>query len=213
MESLVSMENTTSVISCTILAPLQGTLCSVSIAIGFLTTSLSSPHLILLLAMVLFRLLINQKLKCQRAKQLSLPPGPKLWPVVGCLRPMLTNRPTFRWIHKLMEEMNTGIACIRLGNVHVIPVTSPEITREFLKPQDAVFARRPSTMSTHLTSRGYLTTSLAPLGEQRKKMKRALVTEFFLRPNINGYTGKDLKKLITLFIMCITNARLPRKVD
>ncbi|KAG5609450.1 hypothetical protein H5410_020731 [Solanum commersonii] len=36
-----------------------------------------------------------------------------------------------------MEEMNTEIACIRLGNVHVIPVTSPELACDFLKIQDS----------------------------------------------------------------------------
>lgn len=53
-----------------------------------------------------------------------------------------------------MEEMNTEIACICLGNVHVIPVTSPEIAREFLGKHDAVFASRPRTMATEYLSRG-----------------------------------------------------------
>jgi len=50
------------------------------------------------------------------------PPGPKPWPIVGNIPEMLANQPATRWIHKMMEEMNTEIACIRLGNVHVIPV-------------------------------------------------------------------------------------------
>ncbi|KAG4909536.1 hypothetical protein JHK87_055652 [Glycine soja] len=85
---------------------------------------------------------------------------------------MVANRPTFRWIQKLMNEMNTEIACIQLGNVHVIPVTCPTIACEFLRKQDANFASRPTSMTTTLISRGYLTTTLVPFGEQWKKMRR-----------------------------------------
>ena len=42
------------------------------------------------------------------------------------------------------NEYGSDIACIRLGNVHVIPVTCPEIGREFLRKQDAVLASRPN---------------------------------------------------------------------
>ncbi|KAI4353187.1 hypothetical protein L6164_002153 [Bauhinia variegata] len=73
--------------------------------------------------------------------------------------------------------MNTAIACIQLGSVHVVVVNSPVIAREFLKTQDAVFASRPTSMSTHIVSRGYLTTALVPFGEQWKKMKKILVKE------------------------------------
>ncbi|KAJ7959930.1 Cytochrome P450 [Quillaja saponaria] len=106
-----------------------------------------------------------------------LPPGPKPWPIVGNLPEMLRNKPAFRWIHKLMKDMNTEIACIRLGNVHVIPVTSPELSREFLKNQDSIFASRPTIMAVDFISKGYLTTALGPYGEQWKKMKKILITD------------------------------------
>ncbi|KAI3933840.1 hypothetical protein MKX01_028166 [Papaver californicum] len=76
-----------------------------------------------------------------------------------------------------MKEMNTEIACIRLGNVHVIPVTSPELAREFLKIQDAIFAYRPKTMATEYLSRGYLTAIVTPWGDQWKKMRRVVTSE------------------------------------
>ncbi|KAJ1390160.1 Cytochrome P450 [Sesbania bispinosa] len=90
---------------------------------------------------------------------------------------MLANRPTFRWIHKLMKEMNTEIACIRLGNVLVVPVTCPTIACEFLRKQDATFASRPISISTLLISNGYLTTTLVPFGEQWKKMKKIIAND------------------------------------
>ncbi|KAE8685267.1 hypothetical protein F3Y22_tig00111099pilonHSYRG00109 [Hibiscus syriacus] len=83
--------------------------------------------------------------KFQKPKQPSLPPGPKPWPIVGNLPQFIKHKnetSASDWIHSLVKEMNTDIACIRLGNVHVIPVTCPEISREFLKKQDAVFASK-----------------------------------------------------------------------
>ncbi|KAL5825854.1 hypothetical protein ACOSQ3_021917 [Xanthoceras sorbifolium] len=94
--------------------------------------------------------------------------GPKPWPIVGSLPEMLRNKPTFRWIHDLMNNMNTEIVCIRLGCVHVIAVSCPKINRKFLKKQNALFASRPISMSTEMTSKG---------GEQWKKMKKIVTTE------------------------------------
>ncbi|KAL0367522.1 UNVERIFIED_CONTAM: Valine N-monooxygenase 1 [Sesamum radiatum] len=76
-----------------------------------------------------------------------------------------------------MQERNTEIACIRLGNTHVIPVTSPELAREFLRKQDVIFASRPYCMSGKLTSIGYLTAVLSPMGDQWKKMRRIVASE------------------------------------
>ncbi|THG14720.1 hypothetical protein TEA_015651 [Camellia sinensis var. sinensis] len=138
-------------------------------AISFTIWSLCSTFLFLALIFFLFfRKKINANL---------LPPGPKPWPFIGCLPQMLRNKPTFRWIHKLMEEMNVDIMCIRLGNVHVIPVTSPEIAREFLRRQDAVFASRPVCLPADIASGGYLSAALSPMGDQWKKMRKVLTSE------------------------------------
>jgi len=109
----------------------------------------------------------------------KLPPGPKPWPIVGSLPQMLSNKPVFRWIHDLMQEMNTEIACVRLGNVHVIPVTCPSIACEFLRKHDAEFASRPLTMATDIMSSGYVTIAIVPFGEQWKKMRRIFVNDLF----------------------------------
>ncbi|KAJ4942665.1 hypothetical protein NE237_016365 [Protea cynaroides] len=74
------------------------------------------------------------------------------------------------------ERMNTEIACFRFGDVHVIPVTCPEIAREFLKKQDATFMSTPFTMGTEYTSCGFLSTTVAPSGDQWKKMKRVVAS-------------------------------------
>ncbi|KAK4434008.1 Tryptophan N-monooxygenase [Sesamum alatum] len=73
--------------------------------------------------------------------------------------------------------MNTEIACIRLGNIHVIPVTSPQLAREFLRKQDAIFSSRADVLSARLTSNGYLTVIFSPNCDQWKKMRRIIASE------------------------------------
>ena len=129
------------------------------------------------LTIILKALIPNFVQKWSKKQKPKLPPGPKPWPVVGNLPEMLANKSAHQWIHNLMKQMNSEIACIRLGNTYVIPVTCPTIARQFLREQDATFASRSLTTCTDLVSSGYLTTILVPFGDQWKKMKKILTTD------------------------------------
>ncbi|KAL0367488.1 UNVERIFIED_CONTAM: Tryptophan N-monooxygenase 2 [Sesamum radiatum] len=100
-----------------------------------------------LLALSFATMILKNRLRFTKRTIPSLPPGPMGYPIVGCFPEMMKNKPAFRWIHRLMQEINTEIACIRLGNTYVIPVTSPELAREFLKKHDVIFASRPNALS------------------------------------------------------------------
>ncbi|XP_065860015.1 tryptophan N-monooxygenase 1-like [Euphorbia lathyris] len=130
-----------------------------------------------------------------KSTQLPLPPGPKPWPIVGCIPAMLKSKPAvFRWIHNLMKELNTEIICIRLGNVHTIAVTCPKLSCEFLKAQDSNFASRPISMASQITSNGYLTTVLVPYGEQWQKMKKIVVSQMLSQAKHKFFYAKRLEE-------------------
>ncbi|MQL85241.1 hypothetical protein Taro_017753 [Colocasia esculenta] len=135
--------------------------------------------LLLLASFALYLLQSRSDLQGKKPKTRhgGLPPGPKPWPVVGNLPQLFMKKPTFRWILCFMKEMDTRIACVRVGSVHIIPVTCPELAREFLKKHDAIFADRPLTMGTHYSSRGFLSIAVAPWGDQWKKMRRVVASE------------------------------------
>ncbi|XP_030446601.2 tyrosine N-monooxygenase-like [Syzygium oleosum] len=138
-------------------------------------------YALLLLALIALSNIVKQQFRYKTIRNkhnpFPLPPGPAPWPVVGCALGMLRNKPAFRWIHRLMKEMDTEIACIRLGSTHIIPVTSPRIAQEFLRKLDSSFASRPVSMASSTLSSVYLTAVLSPYGEQWKKMRRVLVSE------------------------------------
>ncbi|KAJ4848148.1 hypothetical protein Tsubulata_004417 [Turnera subulata] len=141
------------------------------------TTTVIALAATLLIAAVSILELQRRAAYKKASKNLPLPPGPKQWPIVGNLPELLRCKPTFRWVHGFMKEMNTEIACFRVGNTHIIPVLCPEIAREIYKKQDAVFSTRPFTMGTHEISGGYQTTAFVPYNDQWKKMKKMLISE------------------------------------
>ncbi|XP_022875652.1 isoleucine N-monooxygenase 2-like [Olea europaea var. sylvestris] len=142
---------------------------------------------LLLAAIIIFKWAVYKKWR-------SLPPGPIGLPVIGCLIQMITNKPTFRWIHKVMDDMHTEIVCIPLGRVQIISVSSPELAREFLKKQDIIFASRPDCMSGRLSSNGYLTAVLSPVGDQWKKMRGVLALHVLSPAKHRWLQDKRLKE-------------------
>ncbi|CAK9151935.1 unnamed protein product [Ilex paraguariensis] len=167
----------------------QGSQDMVSIELPLILLSFSFST-VLLTALLFFLFVKNKSKPIGNKSKLPLPPGPKPWPIVGNLPEMLSNKPISQWIHNLMDEMNTEIACIRLGKVHVITVTSPELGREFLKKQDAIFSSRPICMAADLASNGYLSVALVPSGEQWKKMRRILASEVLSQAKHRWLQGK-----------------------
>ncbi|XP_020150562.3 tyrosine N-monooxygenase-like [Aegilops tauschii subsp. strangulata] len=140
----------------------------------------SSVSLLLVVIAFLYlahRLSPKSKMCGRTCSSAPLPPGPSPWPVVGNLPEMMLHKPAFRWIHLVMKEMGTDIACFRLGGIHVVPVTCPEIAREVLTRQDANFVSRPLSFASRAISYGYKDAVLSPFGDQWKKMRRVLTSE------------------------------------
>nr|AAV97888.1 N-hydroxylating cytochrome P450 CYP79D2 [Manihot esculenta] len=146
------------------------------------TSSMNNTAKILLIT--LFISIVSTVIKLQKrasykkaSKNFPLPPGPTPWPLIGNIPEMIRYRPTFRWIHQLMKDMNTDICLIRFGKTNVVPISCPVIAREILKKHDAVFSNRPKILCAKTMSGGYLTTIVVPYNDQWKKMRKVLTSE------------------------------------
>ncbi|KAK9167921.1 hypothetical protein Syun_000061 [Stephania yunnanensis] len=125
----------------------------------------------------------------------TLPPGPAPWPIVGSLPEMVRIKGSrSQWVSMFAEATDAGIACVRLGNVHVIAVSSPDIAREFLKTHDAAMASRPITMANQYTSRGFLSVFSAPMGPQWRKMRRVMASNVLKSTTLQWLLNKRLEE-------------------
>ncbi|XP_010532335.1 PREDICTED: dihomomethionine N-hydroxylase-like [Tarenaya hassleriana] len=153
---------------------------------GLTKTSLHCFNVqVLVLSLLLIVFLAGKLSQTRKNKLCQLPPGPPTWPIIGNLAGMLMNMPTFKWIHRVMGEMHTEIACFRFLGVHVITITSCEIVREALKDKDEAFSHRPETYPSELISGGFKSTGLSPYGDQWKKMRRVMASEVMSMETLN----------------------------
>ncbi|CAL9238320.1 unnamed protein product [Arabidopsis halleri] len=130
----------------------------------------------------------------------QLPPGPRGWPIIGNMLQMIMNRPAHLWIHRVMEELQTEIACFRFASFHVITVTSSEIAREVLREKDEVLADRSESYASHLISNGYKGITFSSYGEKWKLMKKLMTTKL-MSPTILsktlGYRNIEADNIVT----------------
>ncbi|CAN6169630.1 unnamed protein product [Urochloa humidicola] len=181
----------------------------IGVASSLPTSAIFKAFLLALTTACLLQTLCLQRKKNTTKPTAPLPPGPAPWPVVGNVPEMLLNKPAFRWIHLITKELGTDIACVKLGGVHVIPITSPAIAREVLRRQDATFASRPLTFASETFSHGYRNAVLSPYGDQWRKMRRVLTAEIVCPSRHRWLAGKraDEADNITRYVYNIVTAR------
>ncbi|XP_028763476.1 flavonoid 3'-monooxygenase-like isoform X2 [Neltuma alba] len=135
----------------------------------------TSPWLLGLASLVLASLLYRL-LNLFRRPSLSLPPGPKPWPIVGNM-PHLGPVP-----HHALADLARSygpLMHLRLGFVDVVVVASASVAEQILKVHDANFSSRPPNAGAKYMGYNYQDLVFAPYGPRWRKLRKISAVHLF----------------------------------
>lgn len=129
--------------------------------------------LIWLLSTIIGRAFIT---KYWKTKELRLPPGPLALPIIGHLHLFLFHSKP----HLLYQRFSCRYGPLMhffFGSAPCVVVTSPEMAKEVLQNQDAVFSNRPRRVINEITTYGFSDVVYAPYGAKWRFLRKLFMTE------------------------------------
>ncbi|KAK1592085.1 hypothetical protein Q3G72_019304 [Acer saccharum] len=143
-----------------------------------------------ILAVVFALLFFLQSLLWKRnAKTKRLPPGPRGFPIFGCLH--LLGKFPHRDLHKLSQKYGP-IMHLRLGLKPTVVASSPQAAELFLKNYDQVFASRPPLLASKHFSYGQQALIFGPYGPHWRNMRKMCTSELLCSQKISSF--KSIRK-------------------
>ncbi|KAL4283606.1 hypothetical protein GQ457_16G027790 [Hibiscus cannabinus] len=137
-----------------------------------------------------------------RAKNKSLPPGPRGLPILGNLL-MIGTKPHHD-LRRLARKYGP-IMHLRLGLMPVIVVSSPEAAELFLKTHDLVFASRPPQEASKYISYNQQNLIFAPYGSFWRNMRKMCTLELLSNHKISTFRSMR-KQELDLLVRSIRDA-------
>ncbi|XP_059443375.1 cytochrome P450 71D11-like [Corylus avellana] len=160
--------------------------------------ALSFPILFSFLIFMLMVLKIGKRFKTHDS--LSLPPGPWKLPIFGNMHNFASGLPPHRALRELAKK-HGPLMMLRLGEVSTLVVTSAEYAKEVMKTHDAIFAYRPSVLSSEILSYDSTNIGFAPLGNYWRQLRKICVLELLSPKRVESYKSlreDELSNLIKL---------------
>ncbi|KAF2290823.1 hypothetical protein GH714_015648 [Hevea brasiliensis] len=138
------------------------------------------PFTLFLIVPLLFLLGLISLLR----RRLRYPPGPKGLPIIGNL--LMMDQLTHRGLAKLAKEYG-GLFHLRMGNIHMFAVSSPEIARQVLQVQDNIFSNRPATIAISYLTYDRADMAFAHYGPFWRQMRKLCVMKLFSRKRAESW--------------------------
>ncbi|KAH7565821.1 hypothetical protein JRO89_XS08G0021900 [Xanthoceras sorbifolium] len=144
------------------------------------------------LAVFAFLFLLQAILWKRNAKTKRLPPGPRGFPIFGCLH--LLGKYPHRDLHKLAQKYGS-IMHLRLGLKPTIVVSSSQAAELFLRTHDLVFASRPPLEASKYISYNQKNMIMAPYGSYWRNVRKMCTLELLSNVKINSFKSMRKKEL------------------
>ncbi|XP_073273915.1 cytochrome P450 84A1-like [Primulina huaijiensis] len=139
--------------------------------------SLALPILLLLFITIWLR---------NSARRNPFPPGPKGLPLIGNL--LMMKDLTHRRLAELAEVYG-GLCHLRMGQLHMVAVSTPEIARQVLQTQDNLFSNRPATVAISYLTYNRADMAFAHYGPFWRQMRKICVTKVFSRKRAESWAS------------------------
>ncbi|KAI3420637.1 GATA-type domain-containing protein [Psidium guajava] len=112
------------------------------------------------------------------------PPGPRGLPVIGNM--LMMGELTHRGLAKLAERYG-GIFHLRMGFLHMVAVSSPDVARQVLQVHDGIFSNRPATIAISYLTYDRADMAFAHYGAFWRQMRKLCVMKLFSRKRAESW--------------------------